>query len=105
MSTEWITDRLPTKEDALSDGSVWMMAYDGRVIRWSYDGVELGRPWQPIHKPAPYVKPKRWSVRRCPNLERWLVLDGNRVHTSVFIPRRNAIQAQRIADLFNAVMP
>jgi hypothetical protein len=104
MSTEWITDRLPTKEDALSDGSVWMMAYDGRVIRWSYDGVELGRPWQPITKPAPYVKPKRWTVEWCNNHKHYEIR-LNRLYICLLPELICDEIAQRIEDLFNEVMP
>ena len=49
----WITDRLPTAEDAATDQSVWTM-YNGKVVQWSFDGIKLGTPWHPIPKPAPY---------------------------------------------------
>ena len=110
MNTEWITDRLPTKEDALSDGSVWIMAYDwharGRVILWSYDGVELGTPWQPIQRPTPYVKPKRWTLRWNILGGCW-VLENNRNEWVVieYITEDQAESAQQIEDIYNKVMP
>jgi hypothetical protein len=55
--SDWITDRLPTVDDKLVDGRVWSI-YDGEVSMRFYAHVEPGTPWQPIPKPAPYVKPK-----------------------------------------------
>ncbi len=104
MSTQWITDRLPTEEDALSDGSVWMMAYEGRVIRWSYDGVELGTPWQPITKPAPYVKPKRWKVEWNSIGAYWVVVNDDYRVPQYYLNYKDQDAAQRIADIYNEVM-
>ena len=99
MNTEWITDRLPTAKDALTEGSVWTF-YDGKVMIWSYDGVELGTPWQPITKPTPYVKPKRWSLLSLDN--GWILRDKN---NCCYLPSCSREAAERIADVFNEVMP
>jgi hypothetical protein len=105
MNTEWITDRLPTAEDALTDGSVWTF-YDGKVMIWSYDGVELGTPWQPITKLAPYVKPKRWTVEFSQNNNTWMMRDNFEGWVRLlYIDRFHAEAAQRIADIYNEVRP
>ena len=103
MNTEWITDRLPMAEDALTDGSVWTF-YDGKVMIWSYDGVELGTPWQPITKPAPYVKPNRWTVKRNDHHGEWYLYDGEKEWDRLD-GRLTQDAAQRIADIYNEVMP
>ena len=108
MNTEWITDRLPTAEDALTDGSVWTF-YDGKVMMWSYDGVQLGTPWQRIPTPEPYVKSKRWTVK-------WGGDDGNSDFFTLYdsgefryyLPELTSDQsdaAQRICDIYNEVNP
>ena len=103
MSTQWITDRLPTAEDALVDLSVWV-CIEGGVILWSYDSISLGTPWHATTKPAPYAKPKRWAVE-------W---DGSTEHYEIRLNHRYVCIlpelicddiAQRIEDLFNEVMP
>ena len=60
MSSNWITDRLPTEQDSVGrDSIVWVW----RKSRWRegpeqiftecwYD-VELGTPWAPINPPLP----------------------------------------------------
>jgi hypothetical protein len=55
--SEWVTERLPTVEDALHY-CVLLWDEDDGVLVWSYDAVNEGQPWQPILKPNPYVKPK-----------------------------------------------
>ena len=105
MNTEWITDRLPTAEYALTDGSVWTF-YDGKVMIWSYDGVELGTPWQPITKPTPYVKPKRWTVEFSAYDNTWIMRDNVEGWVRLlYIDRCHGDAAQRIADIYNEVIP
>jgi hypothetical protein len=58
MNTEWITDRLPTADDT-QNNCVWLTDEYGDVVMRHYVWVEMGTPWQPIPKPAPYVEPKR----------------------------------------------
>ena len=55
MSTEWITDRLPTKQDADEFGDVWVTLGNGFVCEWNWRSVKPQMPWQPTNKPAPYV--------------------------------------------------
>ena len=106
--SNWITDRLPTAEDAMVDGRVFMMSNDGSVVLcWSYQLVELGRPWQPIPVPAPYVKPKRWTVEWYEPNNCWHVIDTtiNGVMGYLHLDSSQVGAAQRICDIYNEVMP
>jgi hypothetical protein len=105
MNTEWITDRLPTAEDALTDGSVWTF-YDGKVMMWSYDGVQLGTPWQRIPTPEPYVKPKRWTVEFSAYDNTWIMRDNVEGWVRLlYIDRCHRDAAQQIEDIYNKVNP
>lgn len=104
MNTEWITDRLPTREDAhAARDRVWV-CIEGGVLLWSYDGFSLGTPWQPISKPAPYVKPNRWTVKRNDHHGEWYLYDGEKEWDRLD-GRLTQDAAQRIADIYNEVMP
>ena len=107
-SNEWITDRLPTEDDAGPAGLVWT-TYNGKTFPWSYDGVEEGTPWMPMIVPEPYVKPKRDEV-----------VDGNTEYyvnekrgqvTWATVPVRDddydraKKAAERIAAIYEEVMP
>jgi hypothetical protein len=105
MSTEWITDRLPTAEDALED---FVLVWDeSKAILWTYYVVEKGQPWAPIHKLiAPYVKPKRWTVSwsQHGNVGTWTLYSHNQsAHTLCGDLPTDA--AERICDIYNEVMP
>jgi len=112
--SEWITDRLPTEEDAFMY-SVFVMAEplsyrpDGYVIMRNYQRVLPGDAWQPIQVPAPYVKPKRWTVEWNTEWSTWSINDSHRKARFDFVLRGLKIDqgdvAQRIEDLFNEVMP
>lgn len=92
----WITDRLPTEEDG---DSVWT-SYNGKVMRWSFDGVAVGTPWMPIVAPEPYVKPKkpkRFDVIGV--LDVYMIYDNELLtYVSMMIPTREA--AERIASIY-----
>lgn len=65
---KWITDRLPTENDADENGNVWVTALDGSVLCTPYGWVNLDAPWmakQKVNRPEPYVKPepKRWKPK------------------------------------------
>ena len=100
---EWITDRLPTAEDALEDT---VLVWDGsEAILWTYDGVEKGQPWTPIHKLiTPYVKSKRWTVKRNEHHGEWYLYDGEKEWDRLD-GRLTQDAAQRIANIYNEVMP
>ena len=99
---EWITDRLPTAEDALEDT---VLVWNGsEAILWTYDGVEKGQPWAPIHKLiAPYVKPNRWTVKRNEHHGEWYLYDGEKEWDRLD-GRLTQDAAQRIANIYNEVM-
>jgi hypothetical protein len=48
---DWITDRLPTAEDAIADQFVWTV-YRGNVEIWHHKAILSGKPWQPIPRPV-----------------------------------------------------
>jgi hypothetical protein len=63
--SEWITDRLPTKEDADEEYKVWLAGSNGEVMRCHYEDIQTGEVWAPKPKPVPpkpYVKPE---PKRC----------------------------------------
>jgi hypothetical protein len=100
---QWITDRLPTVEDAVHY-CVLLWDQDEGVLIWSYDGVNEGQPWMPIPTPAPYVKPKRWAVKWYEDYAIWCLLDED-VVVLVLDKNLTTAAAQRIADVYNEVMP
>jgi hypothetical protein len=107
MNTEWITDRLPTAEDATADGMVWTM-YLGDVVPLAAERIPLGTPWQPIHKPAPYVKPKRWTVEFYRSESCYFAFElvgNNKVPCHLFPQTIGPDEAQQIEDIYNKVMP
>lgn len=92
---EWITDRLPTEEDG------WYV-YDSKGQMVPYFDIKRSKPWKPIPKCEPYVKPKRFEVRILPT--GYAVYDiTNGLHEAYTIPTRNA--AERIAAIYEEVMP
>jgi hypothetical protein len=109
--SKWITDRLPTKADVHADGRVWIM-YEGDAVMCRFETVEPGEPWQHIIRPAPYVKPKRWTVEWDNDLAMWKVASsiGDRriVAASLWClssRKDHADAAQHICDIYNEVMP
>jgi hypothetical protein len=105
-TTEWITDRLPTLEDALED---FVLVWDeSKAILWTYYVVEKGQPWAPIHKLiAPYVKPKRWVLQWSDAFNKWIIkdIDNGHWHSLAFLSEDDIDAAQRILDIYNEVMP
>ena len=105
MNTEWITHRMPTKDDAVDE---YILIWSGGGIRVrQYQEVWDGTPWQPIHRPAPYVKPKRWTVEWGGNNADFFTLYDSG-EFSYYLPmlfREHAEAAQRIADIYNEVIP
>ena len=110
MSTEWITDRLPTREDADECGLVWVSVPNGPfgiVERSVWRFLELGTPWQPIQAPAPYVKAKKYTIKWNDNLYIWNVYEyGSPIGVLPRgLPQYPDDAAQRICDIYNEVMP
>jgi hypothetical protein len=102
--SEWITDRLPTEADA-TDGLVWV-CIEGVVLMYGYTVVAEGLPWQPIPKPAPYVKPKRWTVQYNRVNGYWILVNG-RLNVPLYYMTTDDLYlaAQRICDIYNEVLP
>jgi hypothetical protein len=99
--SEWITDRLPTLEDAVHYSVLLWDEENKQVLIWTFDSFGEGTPWQPIPKPAPYVKPKRWTVEEFSTSYR--VTDEG---ISYYFPAPcTKAQVQRICDAFNEVLP
>ena len=51
--SDWITDRLPTDDDADCEGKVWITR-DSAVERTDFLNVMPRRAWMPIDEPPPY---------------------------------------------------
>jgi hypothetical protein len=103
--SEWITDRLPTFEDTLN---FCVLVWDGKgIVICGREGVKEGQPWMPISKPEPYVKPKRWTVEWYDPNNCWHVIDTtiDGVMGYLHLELTHADAAQRIADIYNEVMP
>jgi hypothetical protein len=109
MNTEWITDRQPSWEDDLVSGLVFVSLPEvNRVITKSAVEVVLGEPWQRIPTPEPYIKPKmwtkRWTVKRNNHHDEWYLYDGEKEWDRLD-GRLTQDAAQRIADIYNEVLP
>jgi hypothetical protein len=100
--SEWITDRLPDPDDAFDD---WVFVSEhGNIQMYLAVSVKLGMPWLPIVPPDPYVKPKRWAVKWYEEYAIWCLLDED-VVLLVLDKNLTTEAAQRIADVYNEVMP
>jgi|LakMenEpi03Aug12_release.lakeMendotaPanAssembly.Ray.scaffolds.fasta_scaffold265185_4 hypothetical protein len=107
--SEWITHRLPTVSDLVGvEREVWYYCTDqGFASRCHWSDIErLGEPWQPITTPAPYVKPKRWTVDFSEYDNTWIMRDNVEGWVRLlYIDRCHGDAAQRIADIYNEVKP
>jgi hypothetical protein len=107
MNNEWITDRLPTKEDIDCYGCVWTTD-NGKVGQSNYVGLVEGTPWMPICKPEPYVKPKRWTVEYYEEYRCWVVEDARYMEILNMLDQDNDEHrkaAERIATIYEEVTP
>ena len=101
--SDWITHRPPTEQDADRQGFVWADYGNGLVGQHPWQDVG-DRPWMPTNRPEPYVKPKRWDVRRYPDTGYWYVIEAKSGDVrSYAVPTRNA--AERIAAIYEEVSP
>jgi hypothetical protein len=107
--SEWITHRLPTVSDLVGvEREVWYYCTDqGFASRCHWSDIErLGEPWQPITTPAPYVKPKRWTVDFSEYDNTWIMRDNVEGWVRLlYIDRCHGDAAQRIADIYNEEKP
>jgi hypothetical protein len=102
--SDWITDRLPTKEDGDALGLVWLSLDFIAPVTERWEQIHPGEPWQPTNRPKPYVKPKRFDVTCKSDGASWLVFD-TLTHNEVADPIPTREAAERIADIYNEVMP
>ncbi|CAB4141524.1 hypothetical protein UFOVP418_56 [uncultured Caudovirales phage] len=79
MSTnEWITDRLPNKEDGIHGFCVVYNAL-GRLV---YIGeIKQGEAWKLIPECEPYVKPKRYTVKWLNDMNCWAIMQAHFIAT------------------------
>jgi hypothetical protein len=105
----WITDRLPTEEDGSKDpnfyGYIWCY-FNGKVRSINWRHHDDGLPWQPLKVPEPYVKSKRWKVgwSQKGTTTSWTLYSYDQsVHT--LLGDLSTEAAERIADIYNEVLP
>lgn len=99
MSTDWITDRPPTEDDADING--WVYNELGLYTHWQ--DIQKGRAWMPIILPKPYVKPKRYIVKEYDNIGGYDVFQADGMRVAMCVPTREA--AERIAAIYEEVLP
>ena len=113
MNTKWITDRRPTREDGNYCHKVWVTYRNGEVDQEHWAAVKPPMPWQRIiDKPEPYIKPKRWTVEWDDIMACWKLQSfiANRRKIAALLSclsarDEHAEAAQRIADIYNEVLP
>lgn len=106
MNTKWITDRLPTYAETINSCVyVWDDDHLPPLAIYHYDKIALGTPWMSIPKPAPYVKPKRWTVEYSEEVQRWYLYDTGMLSHSLTDHKIDSDGAQKIADIYNEVLP
>ncbi len=103
-SSEWITDRLPTKQEAVSGNVICCRWGHINLLQWYK--IEAGEPWMPIPKPENYANPKGWTIEWNSIYNHFVLrrLDGD-VWGLPFLRLEHFNAAQRIADIYNEVMP
>ncbi|CAB4141500.1 hypothetical protein UFOVP418_50 [uncultured Caudovirales phage] len=106
-TSEWITDRLPNKEDGIHGYCVVYNAL-GHLV---YIGeIKQGEAWKPLMECEPYVKPKRWSVHYCYHELKWCLQDVQAKHKTYF-PTMTTNDAdslakmKRLANAYQEVLP
>jgi len=105
--SDWITDRLPTVHDVNFDGKVWATSKGPNgdcVIKIFWECVLPSQPWQPILPPAPYVKPKRWTVE-WDGVALWSLRFNGEHYGYLPYAGLPAASAQRICDIYNETVP
>ena len=105
MNTEWITDRLPTEEDADCHGYVWVTDNDGKVWHTMWDSF-YGLAWMHFTRPEPYVRPKGWMAQYDESFGCWAVSSLTQVtHLSQLEENNDEHReaAERIAAIYEEV--
>lgn len=96
--SNWITDRRP-----INDDEEYVFNQFGDMVH--YLDIKQGEPWMRIERPEPYVKPKRYKVVQLDNAE-WAILriaDDKYVAHSIIWNAREA--AERIAAIYEEMVP
>ena len=105
-NNEWITDQLPTSEDALNTYEcVWHTNEDGHVVQRFWSNVQLGQPWMRLQIPEPYVKPKRYVAMYFDNYGTWGVKDTQSIEPGLPNRFKTREDAERIAAIYEEVLP
>ena len=102
-TNEWITDRLPNDDDARQE-QVWL-AYNGRTYLTHFTNVKLGDAWKTIEIPEPYVKPKRYVAMYFDNYGTWGVKDTQSIDPGLPNRFKTREDAERIAAIYEEVLP
>ena len=67
--SEWITDRMPTKDEVDRCGMVWV-TMNQKVVGVLADDLMLGQPWMTRCLPEPYKPSRReWTINVSPTGE------------------------------------
>lgn len=99
MSSNWITDRLPTRGDCAAPH---YCVYDAMGFIVHYTLIRDGDPWKPVPKCQPYLKPQRFRVTHSLEGEP-IVMECETNTIWATAPTRDA--AERIAAIYEEVMP
>ena len=126
MNEGWIpvTERLPNEEESKGkvivtiDDDIFSATFNHeenffvaiapngsgyRIEHSKQDGVDrYVTAWMP--QPETYVKPKRWTVKRNNHHDEWYLYDGEKEWDRLD-GRLTQDAAQRIADIYNEVIP
>ena len=100
--SEWITDRLPTEADAVR-GRVLITDKDNEVYTRQWENVQRSQPWQCL--PAPYVKPKRFTLKLSETGGFWL-LESDEFNVPLYgLKKSDYGTAELICSIYNEAMP
>lgn len=102
--SQWITDRLPTREDA-TERHVWHwceMLNQARIRHYTH--LRKGDPWMPFIVPEAYVKPTRFTVVWYHNVQMWGVKDSQDDGHGLQSNFETKEAAERVAAVYNEVL-
>jgi hypothetical protein len=100
--SEWITDRLPTKDDAVA-GRVLITSVLDEVYTIQWENVQRSQPWQRL--PAPHVKPERFTLKLSETGGFWL-LESDEFNVPLYgLKKSDYGTAELICSIYNDVKP
>jgi hypothetical protein len=112
-TTEWITDRRPTEQDACKDADsvlyecVILPGYDYKLYRKWYN-VKSGEAWKPIPECESYVKQPRFTSEWSIITSCWVILYRNEsfhYYYDLDDKDKHREAAEKIAAVLDEVMP